>query len=265
MVCQPLRAWSAEQRSDIESAATALWRTWCESWGLDLSGCYGGSVRCRAVVQEDGIDGTRWRAFRAEPSATLWWDARSMPHGDAADLLAQALFGNAGAAADTLVREIAQVAWDDLGELFLQWLGAAQRLRPAEYDLHHWSGAVVLDLTAPRTVLHLLVQGDAVAAWLEERSPARGASSVHGSAQLGSMLDRLDPVPCTVAVELQPLELTLGTLRGLRIGDVVQMDHRLDAPLLARADGQVICGTFLGQSGGRRAIELANASRSTVG
>ncbi|MGZ3182495.1 MAG: FliM/FliN family flagellar motor C-terminal domain-containing protein [Telluria sp.] len=58
-------------------------------------------------------------------------------------------------------------------------------------------------------------------------------------------------------VELGEAEVTLGDLRGLRIGDVLALPAPLGAPLrVANAAGVTLCHGHLGAAGGQRAVEL---------
>lgn len=58
--------------------------------------------------------------------------------------------------------------------------------------------------------------------------------------------------------ELNEVELSLGQLQGLRVGDVVPLTHHLETPAnIASQDGRTICLGWLGQQSGHVAVELA--------
>ncbi|MET3513398.1 hypothetical protein ABIC63_001165 [Pseudacidovorax sp. 1753] len=72
---------------------------------------------------------------------------------------------------------------------------------------------------------------------------------------------RLDAVLADRQVELRVMldgvQLNLGQLQGLSVGDVVPLDHSLDVPAhVVDLDGTAVCEAWLGQSAGRMAVEL---------
>lgn len=64
-----------------------------------------------------------------------------------------------------------------------------------------------------------------------------------------------------VEVHFEPVSLTLGQIQSLRFGDVVALDHRMNAPMAVLLQGpegpmQPFCQAWLGQREGQMAIEL---------
>jgi flagellar motor switch/type III secretory pathway protein FliN len=60
-------------------------------------------------------------------------------------------------------------------------------------------------------------------------------------------------------VSLGAVELTIGTLKSLNVGDVVQLDKSVNEPSKLRFPGtSITCKGFLGQCSGRRALSLIN-------
>ena len=61
----------------------------------------------------------------------------------------------------------------------------------------------------------------------------------------------------TIRAQLAECELDLGTLQGLRAGDIVPLPHALDEPLLVSTPAYgTFCAGFLGRLAGSKAIEL---------
>ena len=60
--------------------------------------------------------------------------------------------------------------------------------------------------------------------------------------------------PLAISIELSGVELDLGALQSLQIGDVVVLAQRLDEPMLARSrdGGAPLCSAFLGRRGAIR-------------
>lgn len=60
-------------------------------------------------------------------------------------------------------------------------------------------------------------------------------------------------------VSLGTVELTIGTLKSLNVGDVVQLDKSVTEPSKLQFPGtSITCKGFLGQCSGRRALSLVN-------
>lgn len=126
-----------------------------------------------------------------------------------------------------------------------------------------WSGAVWLsiDWGGHHFVLvmdfscatRLLSSRDAVSTDAENTVASAGAGLV-------PVLTALSGETLCVSAELSPIELDLGALTGLRIGDVVRIPHALETPLLVRVnDGTPLFQGFLGRLDEHKALELQRA------
>jgi len=207
----------------------------------------------------------------ADAHAHVWADTS-----EPAALLHRALFGvcsNVHAFAEpTLSDQIAGVAWDELrAEISAALPAAAPCGRQGK-----WSGAVRLRIAfaaddSAGSVLPpitLQVDGAVAAAWCEG-SPQRL------SGQPGRPLTPPAAVvqrrPLRLAAHLAAVEMDLGSLRTLQVGDILTLPHRLGEPMQVRVDADgspapALCQGHLLQRDGRKVLELiAGASSLDAG
>lgn len=230
----------------------------------------------------------------SEPACEFWWDSSPLSRPGAASVksaavtrkvvetelvsvLIGALFGSqsepsvTGEAAGIaeVAAEVAKSAWADLWRR----IGAALQitvatdtpsthpdylstLLPAPQCFQPWSGAVLVSLHWCGQELRILLGGSEMEVFLRHQK----AMPAHLAAEKGPLAplwEAVSPLACAVRAELEPVELTLGAVKALRIGDVIELPHRLDNPLLAKtATGELLCEAFLGKAGTYRAIEL---------
>ncbi|MFC4161864.1 FliM/FliN family flagellar motor switch protein [Chitinimonas lacunae] len=71
-----------------------------------------------------------------------------------------------------------------------------------------------------------------------------------------ALADSLRSAPLRLAVDLGEVNLTLGQLQSLGLGDVLCLGTPLERPLEVRAEGQPFCRAQLGASDGHRAVAL---------
>jgi hypothetical protein len=299
---QPLRAWSAAEKERLWKVASGASARWCAAWGLEPRDVRSSAARpaggAEAVrtpfdpgATELGLAAPIWR----EAGAGIWWSfssnapaptrrvpgAEEPPHLAA---IAAALFdervtpwssaraGEPGAAAEgsSIAEATASAAWADLWfRLDEAWrcgsagLGSPARVVPPG-AWATWSGALLLSVPLLDGILRLLLTGDRVE---EALRPSGGAPSpaVQG-APLRPAWSAAAGRRVTLCVTMQPFELELGSLAGLRVGDILQTDHPLHAPLaVAMADGggdgaAPICTAYLGCAGPNRAAELRSTA-----
>lgn len=120
-----------------------------------------------------------------------------------------------------------------------------------------WSGALWLRWRWCGGSWHLAISHEVVAAWAgaESTKPAAPVSVAPSPTRLDQALahERI-----TLRTVLGGAELNLGQLQSLRVGDVVPLEHRLDAPLdVVTDEGAVLCEGWLGQRQGRVAVEMS--------
>ncbi|AMO95575.1 surface presentation of antigens family protein [Collimonas fungivorans] len=128
---------------------------------------------------------------------------------------------------------------------------------------HHmlaWSGAVRVTLPWHGLSLRLHIGPARVAALL--RSGDRMVKTHVGKdAPLVPLHKAIEKKTTSLRLELAAVELDLGSLQALVLGDVIPLPHRLDQPLQVLAeDGRPLCTAYVGQQQGMRAIELLRAA-----
>jgi hypothetical protein len=131
---------------------------------------------------------------------------------------------------------------------------AARSAAPTAGEWIAWSGAVQARLPFD---VQLLLAGAAVAAVLghEGATPPQPQTQ---EAPLVAVADAMAEVRVPMAAHLGPCALGLGTLRGLQLGDVVHLGHRLDQPVQVRDGvGRTLFDAFLSRDGRHKAVELA--------
>lgn len=115
-----------------------------------------------------------------------------------------------------------------------------------------WAGGVRIALPHFDTVA-LYLTGPAVA----RLDPPRAAPLPTSGAPLTALTAAAAQADAVLAARLHPVELTLGAIGSLRVGDVVVLPHALERPLdVVTADGAVLCEAYLGRVGAHRSLEL---------
>ena len=275
---RPLRWWSEAQLGEAALALEKALRAWEQDWGLQQPHAAQDAVRCgMASVGADASASWKPVALDAalEPACDLWWDiAAGGPRADPVLLLVAALFNtsvepsplSAHGAVSEMAAEAARAAWSDLWARIAEALAvrvpvtapamqadSLATLQPAAALFRPWSGAVVITLHWCAQEMRILLGGGEAAALLAREAPEAAAPAK----PLAPVWHAVAGLASTVRAELAPVELTLGAIKSLRVGDVVELSHTLDRPLVAKtADGGVLCEAFLGKLGERRAIEL---------
>ena len=290
--CRPLRWWTSEQQALVVGALQRVLVAWESDWGLQPVRPVADVVHCALACEWKGPQpaaATRWNPVppTASGSAGLqaWWQLPARRPsgaavGDAQEpvtILVQAIFGGssdapshslADAVAD-VAADTAKAAWNDLWQSIDQIQHPAARsqtasraavespaLQPAPAWCAPWSGAVVVTLDWCGRDLHLLIGGEAIEIFLQGQR-AITPPAVAPPAPVVPVWDAVSGLAASVRAELEPVQLSLGAVKALRVGDVIELSHALDMPLLARtATGELLCEAFLGRTGEHRAIEL---------
>jgi len=127
-----------------------------------------------------------------------------------------------------------------------------------------WSGAVnVLFPLNDEFSLTLHIGPGRATALLSSTS---GAVSVQPAAPLAALKDALSDKTTHLRVELLPVDISVGNLQSLTIGDVLVVPHLLTQQVHVKtAQGEPLCGAYLGQAQGQKAIELTKLARASQG
>lgn len=239
----------------------------------------------------------------AQQTPELWWHSsvatrlgdlsvgaekrtRNAGEGDLLSVLLGALFDShsEGKEAKSTVgvsagvaNETAMLAWADLWRRIFHTLQASSvtepppvrpehqpLLVPASQCFERWSGAVSVSLSLGGQDFRILLGGNEMEGFLRysESDPAR---SLAQRLPVIPVWQAVSSLPCVVRTELAPVELSLGAFKALRIGDVVELPHPLDQPLLIKAaGGGLLFEAFLGKVSPHRAVELLRAPTKPV-
>jgi len=258
---QALRWWPAAALAAAADRLRQAVEPWAIGWGLEL----GAVAASNAAGDHPGAD--------AQPLAAgavrLWHDG-----GPAGEAVACAMFGAAHAATSGyggLAAEVSGQAWRELQCAIEAAAGDAAPAASIGPATSAWSGAVRIDFllhgsTGPLRFCAWLSPACA-AGWCAVPRPAEAASAVAAAGAARTPLVAVQAVLASravrLSVQLTPVELDLGSLQSLSVGDVIALPHRLDEPLQVTVDlGDAPsktpwCRAHLAQRGGRLVAELA--------
>jgi hypothetical protein len=256
-----LRWWSD---AALLGAADKLRRTlepWAAGWGLSLH-----ELRACNAAAEGALPAPVEQHVLAAGTARVW-------HGDghAVGALAALLFGPPPAEArggSALACELAARAWQDLLDALsvaLPVAAAAPTSAIADAE-HAWSGAVRVDFDVrgmgPASRFSLRLDAAVAGTWCAGRATASAANPVMQPTPLVTLPEVVAQRPVRVSVHLAAVELNLGELQSLAVGDVIRLPHRLDDPLQVDVDlddapsRTPLCRDHLAQRDGRVVAEL---------
>lgn len=216
------------------------------------------------LAPQNGLN--RARPIREEPA--IYPDA-----GLAADVVLAAwadwcsiLSKRFGLAADAMTHE------QNAGRQMPADAGAVSTAALPSHLLRNWSGALYLTIPLCGQTLMLLLPAALAANCLKHEMPSADGQAAQGAtapapagASLAPFWNALASQATGIEVELTPMEIDLGSLTALQVGDVLRTGHSLDLPLVVKlraphaedtAGTEVLCGGFLGRKGERRAVEL---------
>lgn len=252
---------------DVLAAAQGLLEAvlgdWCADWGVPREELL---VEClRAWEAQPRLPAVPlWRrAWRAgDHEWALAWPAEGQQPLQRLMFVPDRAVADAGVAG--LAAATAGAAWQDLLQRWANVLvpGADAddaRPAPARAAWQHASGAVLVELRLGRQVCHGVLSGMAVQA-LARQAALRGLLRTAPSAALPSLdyMALLAPLPVRLPVELGRVEVDLGSLVKLGVGDVIRLDVAADRPLgVAGATGKILFDGYLGLSDGMVALEVA--------
>ena len=240
---RPLHWWSAARLDVLARDLAAVLADWHVSWGL---GAWAGAVACEeAATLPEGLDWIVLDADDGRPAAWLQVCAES------AQRTQRALFGPdpCGPLARALAEDCAVDVRQRIAALFQARPGAGGAPAAA---VQKGSGAVLARW--PGVVPGVVLLGEqATRAWRSGPPSPRARLPALQPAATALSQRRIG-----LAVGLDGCEITLGTLRQLRPGDVLRLRHRLEAPAwLAHGTGEPLLAGHLGRRGAARAVELA--------
>jgi hypothetical protein len=239
-----LRAWSSAQLQPTCDRLTDAAHEWAAAWGLPPSA---DKFCARAATSMDvgrtgwttlagpsgGIQGWLGATDRAGLHRTLW------DHGPVGRLAPQLVDRCVADAAARLAASLGIVP------------AAATDERPDSHHVLPWSGAVVFEQSGDGWRFLLLLLASAI-----EPVGAGAPSLVRPG--VTSLTDAMHDRRMTLQVRLQGCSLDLGALSGLRIGDVVRLEHPVEQPTaLTDRHGRPCFEGHLARHGDRKTVVLA--------
>lgn len=260
-----LRSWSVAARDGMRSIFQNVYDRWRQDWGVS-TGIAAGDAEVRVL----------------ETSASqVFGDAK------ARQLLGALMFGESPAACDfsatdhpgaPMARQMGAQAWEAWSRSISQILSrGAEGIPDAELsslpgEMAPWSGDLTITFPWGEGRWALCLGASAVERILaghgfQEKTRACPLPEAPARALI-SLVDALRPKALHVRVELTSVTLSLGQLQTVALGDVIALDHRLDAPavvllgsLQAASDSNnapptPLCAAWLGQRQGKMAVEL---------
>ncbi|WP_299765402.1 FliM/FliN family flagellar motor C-terminal domain-containing protein [Ramlibacter sp.] len=250
-MARPLIAWRDEQLRALAAALEQALAGWSADWGVHAAG----AVTCQSPAPFESALAWRRLLLGAQPAG---WLQLSL---GAARGVVDALFKES-AALGPIALALASACERDVTARLLSAVGvtaaAGPDAGPAPTDLYAWSGIVDVRLPAP-LAWRLLLQPVAVAAWWEARGgPIVVVPAGPQRAALAPVLDAVAGRSMRLDVQLAGCDIDLGALQRLQPGDVVRVQHRIDAPATVCDDaGAALFAAYLGRRAGSKAVELA--------
>jgi hypothetical protein len=278
---QLLTWWSRADLAGLGDRVGAALRRWSLDWGVPV-----GDVRacnaCELPAREFGL--AQWRPM-PDLSAGPAWIASTAE--DLPALVERQLFGASDPAATTaagsLASEVAAAAAqalrvslaDALQTTTVQHHSSAavdSRTSPPMRDSRPWSGAVCIFArigTGQSEGVWLHLSPDCATALCADSKTLRCREP--RAAYLTPLDEAIVGVPLRLRFELDAVQLDLGSLQALQLGDVISLPHRLDQPMHAHIgqhpanararDSKPMCHAYLGMRQGRRAVELVRSDK----
>jgi len=270
---RPLRWWSATALDVLARRFAPAWQSWGQDWGIDV-----GDLRA-FNANEAATQAFQWMPLNAS-GAQIPGAWASVKDSSPSDLLGNLLFGtNPGRPTSPMAADVSAKAWVALEAqiaLVLQPASSGIELSVTEQipttETKPWSGAVRLQcqfagVAGASLWLHL---GVSQAAKLSSAGQTPKRLDSLGKPRFVSVVEAVSHLPVRFSAEFNAAELSLGTLQSLRVGDVLTLPHRLDAPLTvlsqptsssdSTSPAHKVCFAYLGARDGHRAIELVRSA-----
>jgi flagellar motor switch/type III secretory pathway protein FliN len=254
----------ADVLSAVQGMLQAVVHDWCADWGLAREEL---ALECLRAWEGQGrlpaVPGWREAWCDGDAELALAWPA------DTAAQLQRLMFGNDHYAAmhggaGGMAAAAAEAAWQALLRQLLAVTlpdARADSARPAASDAawKHASGAVLMELRVGRKACHGLLNA---AAWqgLVRQARLRGLLAAELAQPALPALDYaqlLSSLPVRLPVELGRVDVGLGSLASLGVGDVIRLDVPADRALSVRSvDGVCLFDGYLGLRDGMVALEV---------
>ncbi|MBA2964776.1 MULTISPECIES: FliM/FliN family flagellar motor C-terminal domain-containing protein [Ramlibacter] len=244
---RPLRGWSQSQLQSACQRLDTVQAAWSLAWGLSAPA---GGCTARAAGAAD-LHLATWVALTTSDGEVRAWMGDTMLGAD----LRRILWGDvpAGPLAAALGGQCAADLQSRLASLLGLIVAPSPSRGPTVDDVAPWSGAVLVEQAlAPRRQL-LLLSAEAIDPLIPRVAPQRSEP-----AALVGLDEALRNRRLALQVRLAGCTVDLGALAGLRIDDVVRLDHGLQQPAtVTDGQGRPCFAAHLARRGDRKAIVLA--------
>lgn len=252
----PLYWWSDADLNRVNQCLSQVIQTWFDEWGD------GGGLSLQCQVQPASVwskgksldqDWQAWemgtKCFWLESSSTL--NIFSMLFGNFGDQH-QSDRGLDGEISSQLIAKARQALIEHLNKALLKDGAKSGRVTDACL-FERWSGALAICLSIAGNDLRLLLNTDLV----KELVDYSGSKGPKQSASLQNLAQAIGHYKVGLRVELKPVDIDLGTLASLQIGDILSLAHDLKDPVqLKDSYAQVVGEGYLGRIGDAKAIQL---------
>lgn len=265
-----LRAWTLEQQSAIGRIFHELRLQWLMDWGLEsgdsravtvqalpMPAAAGGVAHWLSAPLVDGLHdiAAQWAFFSEEQAM------------DPVGAIEQALFGATStyseatvAAGDSVAIRIARAGWIDWWRRFAA-ISPPLFVATSPFDdsryLGTWAGDLQVDIPCLSGRLAMRLSGEYVADLIHYRQIGLSVHRASSTTVKRTVVQAIGDHVLQVRAELEQVELSLGQLQGLQVGDVVRLKHPLNDPVkLSLFNDQPFCLGWLGQHDGHVAVEL---------
>jgi len=269
----PLLHWDEQALGFIADKVGQAMFAWAGEWAVVTDAVATMPVAahagaCSGAARAHGCPAFRLDAETAQaPSAGIWLVVEKT-HTDwrtiqPADLVGHLMYGGGtGVGPGTIAAEVSQEALTHLvmalrtaiaidGGAGGFDLSSSAMTLPQEV-FREWAGGV--RVTLPGLDDLALYLGGMAVARLDPPKRKRPAVEKPPLTALGTAIG---PAATALRAQLRPVELTLGQIRSLQLGDVVVLPHALDQALEVRTDaGTLVCEAYLGRMGRHRSLEV---------
>ncbi len=246
-----LQWWSAQELDTLARTIHATWALWCGEWAVcEVSG----KVICHIASPSQGKVHTNWVGLGERADARAWVEAVE-PGWVAQALFAKPLPGSEAVPTGPLGCQVGAQAWADAQARLRALLAlgdGAPEAGPDSSIWRAWSGAVGVALPLGPAVVHLLLNAACVRGLVS--TPPKSASAP--GRPLTSLGEAIADQKLTLTVQFDDIEMDIGSLAGIQVGDVVPLRHELAHALSVNVGQVAICSAYLGRRKGRKAVEL---------
>lgn len=255
--------WPGRQRLEaLAGRVSEVLGRWRRTW---LDDCAPPALETVCATAAQDLENSNWRIWRQGIDAddSIWISGGLgppqilqlllRPQPGASKAIGRVAAGLAQEALDDLLETMRQALSDGMPTNAVSSAGVASTI-PAMH-CRAWSGAVRLRIPLAAGSSLFLHLGPARVRALSDAPPARRPlAPIRPPASLQEALDRH---PARLRVTLSEVEISLGQLQDLAVGDVLLLPHPLTQALhVVTGQGQTVCAAYLGQAQGAKAVEL---------